>query len=186
MKCVVIYLFLGQLPSKADVCEYVDPGPVYSEIKEEDIICRNGNVHPQNNISYAQKIENECQTSVHQYNIDSPKESTEYEGCGYLNPYIPLRFARSETNLFRDKKVRKNGEYDFIYSLSKPSEEIKLQEERTADVKKENEKCNSSQKEEERLSDVPTYFTLAKVENETESHEAEREKLLSRKSRSSI
>jgi hypothetical protein len=49
-----------------------------------------------------------------------------------------------------------------------------------------NEKCNSSQKEEERLSDVPTYFILAKVKNETESHEVEREKLLSRKSRSSI
>ena len=55
MKCVVIYLFLGQLPSKADDCEYLDPGPVYSEIKVEDIICQNGNVHPQNNILYVQK-----------------------------------------------------------------------------------------------------------------------------------
>jgi hypothetical protein len=91
-----------------------------------------------------------------------------------------------ETNLFRDRKVRKNGEYDVVYSFAKPSEEIKLQEERTTDVKKENEKCNSSQKEEERLSDVPTYFILAKVKNETESHEVEQEKLLSRKSRSSI
>lgn len=176
----------GQLPSKADVCEYVDPEPVYFEIKDEDIIVRNGHCHPQNNISYAQKIDNEYQTSVHQYNIDSQKESTEYEECGYLNPYTPLRFARSETNLFRDKKVRKNGEYDVIYSLAKSDEESNMQAERTTDEKKESETCNSSQKEEECLSDVPTYFILAKVENEAESHEIEREKLLSRKSRSSI
>jgi hypothetical protein len=71
--------------------EYVDPEPIYFEIKDEDIIVRNGKCHAQNSTAYTQKIDMEYQTSVHQNSIDSPKESIEYDEWNYISHFPLLR-----------------------------------------------------------------------------------------------
>ncbi|CAC5361194.1 MEGF10_11 [Mytilus coruscus] len=162
-----------------ETTEYVDPEPVYSEIKEEEIGLRNGNCYTPNLPD--RPVNHEY------YKLPETDENIETDECGYLNPYTALRFARSESNLFRDRDLRDKGTYDVTYSLAKA---IQRDDNSSAEEHGDLDKLvyDSSQKD-ERSSDVPVYFVLEKNDKQTESHDnPEREKLLKResKSRSSI
>ena len=119
----------------------MDPEPVYQEILDEDITSiQNGDVkkklQKQNSGEYQSPNENVYQPSSEMaYKPPSetahkPPSVFEYEKAkpinvdesGYLSPYTPLRFARSETNLVRDKKIKEKGDYGSPYCLAKEIE----------------------------------------------------------------
>ncbi|XP_071180591.1 uncharacterized protein [Mytilus edulis] len=170
---------LVKFSSSDETTEYVDPEPVYSEIKEEEIGQQNGNCYKPNLPD--RPVNNEY------YKLPEADENIETDECGYLNPYTALRFARSESNLFRDRDLRDKGTYDMTYSLAKAIQrDDNSSPEEHGDLDK---LINDSSDKDERSSDVPVYFVLEKNAKQTESHDnPEREKLLKRdsKSRSSI
>ncbi|CAG2254290.1 MEGF10_11 [Mytilus edulis] len=160
---------LVKFSSSDETTEYVDPEPVYSEIKEEEIGQRNGNCYKPNLPD--RPVNNEY------YKLPEADENIETDECGYLNPYTALRFARSESNLFRDRDLRDKGTYDATYSLAKAIQrDDNSSPEDHGDLDK---LINDSSEKDERSSDVPVYFVLEKNAKQTESHEnPEREKLL--------
>ncbi|XP_052087939.1 uncharacterized protein LOC127725149 [Mytilus californianus] len=170
---------LVKFSSSDETTEYVDPEPVYSEIKEEEIGVRNGNCYTPNLPDIPVNHE--------YYKLPETDKNIETDECGYLNPYTALRFARSESNLFRDRDLRDKGTYDVTYSLAKA---IQRDDNSSAEEHGDLDKLmNDSSQKDERSSDVPVYFVLEKNDKQTESHDnPEREKLLKResKSRSSI
>lgn len=173
--------------------EYVDPEPLYQEILDDDLPCiPNGDtkkkLQKQHSGEYHTPSENMYQPPSEISYLapgggakDKGNQISEDES-GYLNPYSPLRFARSETNLCRDKKLKEQGQYDSSYCLAKAidkddnsnSTEEKEDENKnnyfkcsTDEVGKEDEKLikpsEHSSPPQESVSDVPVYFILEKA-----------------------
>lgn len=182
----------GQLPTKEAVARYVDSEPIYFEIKDEDVMY-NGKFDGKANPIERSKKGNS-------YVLEKNPDATykiDTDECGYLNPQSSIRNAKSETNVYQDGKQQEKAECVVIYSTDKSANIIesntvynemldknktKVLMEGKVDGVMEGKPESVYQDKTHTSGDDHVYFVLQKINQETESLDAEQEKLLSGKS----